>query len=170
MISIKDLEELLEKNERLIASMDESKKRRVNELSKELKKSLKRYATLEAEVDNEENPPADFSAALTNLRELEKKIVQMETDLRKLLGGTESSPRIRETSDIGTVGGNGAVVFRAQGGRFIVPEGSLTQDTLVRLQKCMEAKGKNFKEELKKRGDVYRDCLNSINQDIKKTK
>lgn len=168
MISIKDPEEFMAKKEPLICTLDEEKKRRLYELYKELIKSLKRYATLEREIDDEKNPPADFSAALTNLRELERKIALMESELKRILGDKETRSTVRDPSDIGTVGGNGAVVFRPKGGKFNITEGTLTQDAIARLKKCIEAKGKNFKEEFEKKGDAYRDCLNSIQDELMK--
>lgn len=169
MTSIKDIEEFIGKKEPLIDSLDDEKKRYINELNKELKKLLKWHATLEKGIDDEKNPPADFSAALTNLRELEKNIAGIESELKRMLGGDkEPGFTVRDPSDIGTVGGNGTVIFRPMGGKFIVKEGTLTQDTIARLKKCVEAKGKNFKEEFEKKGDAFKECMKTIREELKR--
>lgn len=159
MTSVKEIEEFIVKKEPLIETMDDEKKRCINDLNSKLKKLLKWFATVEKSLEDEKNPPADFSAALTNLRELERKIELVEGELKKLLGDKEPRPIVRDPSDIGTVGGNGTVIFRPMGGKFIVPEGTLTQDAIMRLKKCMEAKGKSFKEEFGKKGDVFKECM-----------
>ena len=136
MISITELKDLIARKKTLIDSFEPSKKQYVYDLEATLEKLIKRYNKLEKEIDDDKNPPSDLSGALTNLRELEKQINPKESELKNILDEKEPIRVTRDPSDAGTVGGNGAVVFRTNGGKE--PEkakGTLTQDDIVRLIK-----------------------------------
>lgn len=130
MISANELNDLITKKKPLIDSFDTVKKQHVYDLRDEMLKLIKRFKNLERQVDDDKNPPPDLSGAITNLGLLEAQAKSKETELRSLLIEAEPVTFSRDPSDAGTVGGNGAVIFRTNGRSFFVPPGTLTQQQI----------------------------------------
>lgn len=136
MIFEHDFKHLYERRKHYIDSLDEIKRNRCMNIYNECLKHVRRYHRLENSIDNEDNPPADLPAAIASLTDLEKQIDKLKIELEKMLD--EKVPVVfkRDTSDQGTVGGNGFVNFRTNSGGFIKIQGLPTHGEL-------ETKNKN---------------------------
>jgi hypothetical protein len=131
MMTLQELNDLVNKKKSMIDSFHQAKRSRVYEIVEIKIKLLKRHKKLADQMDDDQNTSLAMNDALTNLRDLDRQINAAATELGNLLNENESINTSRDPSDAGTIGGNGWVIFRTFGKQFYVPKGTLTQDQIL---------------------------------------
>src|SRR5688572_7362952 len=123
MITEKEIKELLNRKQPLIDSFDPAKKDRVYVLKDEILDQIKWHKQQKDQIEGVSGSlPADPSVAFQNLARFESNVVSPLRELKTLLSEIETSKLSRDTSDGGTIAGNGFVFFRSTG-TFTVPSG-----------------------------------------------